>query len=351
MDYQYQNPQQNNNYYYPQGGSQPPYGYYPPNNSLREKKTERRRIVIISCACGTAILMFLGLSFLLGMGLRGAFPNFDDLLEDTFFYESLNMLSSAVLIFFPFLFAYLFLKKTKTAGELIFGTPYDRKNFRLLIPITIMICIIGSFATSYLSEFVDWAFGVEFIQPDDFSDYNSVGGVMISLLSTAVIPAFVEEFAIRGVVMQSLRRYGDWFAIIMSSLVFALMHGNMIQIPFAFIAGIGIGYAVIKTGTMWTGIIIHFINNAIAVISMAAYSNLSENGFTAFSGVLYLAVFAVGAVCLYNFSKRNARLFTLSKGQCRCLSGSQKTLAFIFTPPMLIAIGILCYETSLYIMG
>jgi len=349
MDYQYQNPQQNNQYNYPQGGYQPPYGYYAPNPFFAEKKAEKKRITKISCACSLAILGFLGLSFLLGMILRAAFPTFDSLLEDSFFSEALNMLSSAVLIFTPFLVAYLALKRRKIAGELILGTPYDKKNFWLLIPIALMLCIAGSIATSYFAEFVNWAFGIEFKAPEDFSNYRSVSGVLISLLSTAVIPAFVEEFAIRGVVMQSLRRYGDWFAIIMSSLVFALMHGNMIQIPFAFIAGIGIGYAVIKTGSMWTGIIIHFINNAIAVFSMVAYDGLSENGFAVFTGILYAVVFAIGILCLISFSKRNPRLLTLSRGSCRVLTMGEKTGRFIFSVPMIIAIAVLCYETSLYI--
>ncbi len=351
MKYQYQNPQQFNQNQYPQGGwQQPPYGYYVPDPRTEEIRRERKRISLISGLCAAAILAFLGLSFVLSGLLQVTLPNFEQLiLNDSLFNEALNMVSTAILIFVPFLIAYLIIKKKNFAGELILGTPYDKKNFLLLIPIAIMICIIGSIATSYFSEFFLWLFGVEFEMPDDVSDYGSVSGVLISLLSTAVLPAFVEEFAIRGVVMQSLRRYGDWFAIIMSSLVFALMHGNMVQIPFAFIAGIGIGYAVIKTGTMWTGIIIHFINNSIAVFSMVAYNGLSETGFSVFSGILYAVVFLIGIICLIAFSGRNPRMLELSKGECRCLSTGNKTSRFIINPVMIIAIIVLCIETSMFI--
>ena len=131
--------------------------------------------------------------------------------------------------------------------------------------------------------------------------------------------------------MQSLRKYGDGFAIIMSSFVFALMHGNMIQIPFAFIAGIGIGYAVIKTGTMWTGIIIHFINNAIAVISMTVSQNCSDEITNMFSMILYTVVFAVGIICfaLYANDRKqrlSAELFqkTLFQEAARLLLQAEK---------------------------
>ena len=344
MEYQYNYGVQNNGYY------QQPGGFYAPGLPQFDRRGERKRIFAISGFSAGAIISFLVLSFLVGSTARLVFPDFDKMLDDSFFFNSLNMFSSAVLIFIPFLVAYLLMKKRKIAGELVLGAPYDKKNFALLIPVGLMICIIGNLATSYFSMFVDNVFGIEFLTPDDYSDYNSVSGLIMAVVSTAIIPAFVEEFAIRGVVMQSLRRYGDKYAIIMSALVFALMHGNMIQIPFAFIAGIGIGYAVVKTGTMWTGIIIHFINNLTAVFSLAAYENLSEANMALFSSVLYIAVFALGIVCLIIYSRRNPGFISsFSKGEVYYLRTSEKVGRFLLNPLMLISICVLCVETATYI--
>ena len=90
---------------------------------------------------------------------------------------------------------------------------------------------------------------------------GAIPGRIIYALSVAVVAPLVEEFAMRGVVMQPLKKYGRWFAIIASSLVFGVLHGNFIQAPFALIAGIGIGYAVCVTDSIWTGVLIHFCNN------------------------------------------------------------------------------------------
>lgn len=340
-----------NGYSYQTGGSpnafRPSYGM---NGFMPDEKTvEKKRISSVSIACGFAIAGFILLSVLLGFLLNAVLPNYEAMYEEPFFYEALNMFSSAILICGPFLFAYLALKKRKIAGELILGTPYDRKDFLQLIPVALMLCVIGSLMTSYFAEFVDWAFGIGFEVPEDISDYKSVGGVLLSVLTTAVVPAFVEEFAVRGVVMQSLRRYGDWFAIVMSSFVFAIMHGNMIQIPFAFIAGIGIGYAVIKTGTMWTGVIIHFLNNLIAVIYSVVYENLSEGGAAAVFAVIYVVVFLVGIACLISYRGRHPHPLKLSRGKVTCLKRGEKVKRFIFTVPMIIAIAVLCYETSLFV--
>ena len=78
----------------------------------------------------------------------------------------------------------------------------------------------------------------------------------------------------RGVVLQSLRRYGERYALVVSSLIFALMHGNMTQAPFAFMLGLVIGRIVLETESMWTGILIHVINNSYAVLMTAVGDNL-----------------------------------------------------------------------------
>ena len=150
--------------------------------------------------------------------------------------------------------------------------------------------------------------------------------------------------------MQSLRRYGDRFAVIMSSFVFALMHGNMVQIPFAFIAGIALGYAVIKTGSLWTGIIVHFINNSMAVLSMVAFDNLSERGSTIFTVGMYSVVFILGLICAGLYCKKNSNIFYgFSNGNIYYLNNGEKAKSFIANVPMALAIAILIAETAMYI--
>ena len=139
-----------------------------------------------------------------------------------------------------------------------------------------MACIAGSYASSIFGSIFQNLFGIEFTMAEDGIKLTTASVILPYIVKTAVLPALIEEFAMRGVVMQSLRKYGDWFAIIMSSLVFALLHGNMVQIPFAFIAGIAIGYAVTVTGSMWTGILIHFLNNLASIIMQIGIDNCSE---------------------------------------------------------------------------
>ena len=104
-----------------------------------------------------------------------------------------------------------------------------------------MICMIGNYATNFLSTFVESTTGITFEYPDSRTPTTPLG-IAMYLIQLAVVPALVEEYALRGVVMMPARKFGNWFAILVSSALFGMMHGNLVQAPFAFIVGIGIGY-------------------------------------------------------------------------------------------------------------
>ena len=81
--------------------------------------------------------------------------------------------------------------------------------------------------------------------------------LVLYVINSVVLPPIIEEIAYRGILLGSLRRYGDKAAIIISALLFGLAHGNMSQFPYSFVLGITIAFFVIKTNSMYTGILIH----------------------------------------------------------------------------------------------
>lgn len=319
-------------------------------NPMIEKQREKKELAYISKVCGGAVVGFAALGIMLSVIIMNNAKLLTLYRSNNLFQTALLSLVAVFSIVIPFYLAYSSLKSRNTVSALPFGKPEKTSDFLLLIPACMMICIIGSYASGILSSLVNAWFGIEFTEPEDTGVYTTVTGVLLSLFQTALIPALVEEFAIRGVVLQSLRKYGDKFAIIMSAVVFALMHGNMIQIPFAFIAGIAIGYAVIKTGTMWTGIAIHFLNNLISILSSVVINNNSQAVGTAFILISYATIIIVGVLCTVMYLKKNPNIYSgFSHGEVRYLTLSEKVSAFIFTVPTIIAIAFLVYETSMYI--
>lgn len=318
--------------------------------SIQNYRDEKSRLGKISNACGQAVIGFFVLGFIASAVFSSVVPGYDNLMNKNAVFTEGYLIAVTTFRILSFVIAYLALRQARISVDIPFGRPRETGTFFMIIPIILMVCFIGNIATSLLSGFVNSMFGVEFQAPEDTSNYSTPVGIVLSLVSTAVVPALVEEFAIRGVVMQSLRRYGDWFAVIMSSFVFALMHGNMIQIPFAFIAGIGLGYAAIRTGSLWTGIVIHFLNNSVAVIYSVAYEKLPANVMAIFTLALYGIIFVGGIICvIVDFANVRKPFACMERSEVNCISTGRKTVIFLTSIPMLIMIAFLCYETAQYI--
>lgn len=95
--------------------------------------------------------------------------------------------------------------------------------------------------------------------------YGSTLG--IELLGSALITPFLEELLHRGVVYGRLRRMmGMWPAVMVSALIFAGLHFNIVQFVYAFLLGIVFALFVEKTGRLYPAVIAHIVANAIAVI-------------------------------------------------------------------------------------
>ena len=135
----------------------------------------------------------------------------------------------------------------------------------------------------------------------DFSLQTDYNYNLILLISTCIIAPIFEELLFRGLILQTLRRYGNVFAIIVTSLLFALMHGNIPQAVPVFFLSVVICFAVIKTGSLWTGIAIHFLNNALSV----SISGFLNNQIVV---LLYVAFefFAMGYAIYFIWKHRNA---------------------------------------------
>ncbi len=71
-----------------------------------------------------------------------------------------------------------------------------------------------------------------------------------------------EEIMFRGVVLHSLKKYGKIFAVVISSLAFGLMHGNLYQLLFAFGIGLMLAYITLEYSFKWA-VVLHILNNLI----------------------------------------------------------------------------------------
>lgn len=101
-----------------------------------------------------------------------------------------------------------------------------------------------------------------------FVSTTSIGGLLINIFLMAVVPAFGEEMLFRGTLQKI---FGQWFknshaAILITSLLFALMHAELFYIYVLFLLGVFLGYLYQWSKNLWLPISIHFVNNSVIVV-------------------------------------------------------------------------------------
>ncbi|MEE2908173.1 MAG: CPBP family intramembrane glutamic endopeptidase [Planctomycetota bacterium] len=100
--------------------------------------------------------------------------------------------------------------------------------------------------------------------------------ISIIILIVVVTP-IIEEVLYRGLLQESIRRHpllsneSPWFAIIITSILFALMHGAIVDLRgvFAlFVLSLGFGWVYLKTGRLLACIVMHAGFNALNLLQV-----------------------------------------------------------------------------------
>ncbi len=276
-----------------------------------------------------------------------------------------DIVYSLMTIGIPFGIAGRFARKKGLLPDIPMDKPIKHKSLPLLVAGAFGACMFGNIVTSYIDSLVRMLTGFEIKMPDIPTPTKSVGGILIFYLAIAVVPALVEEMAFRGIIMQSLRRYGDMFAIVSSAVIFGLMHCNLQQIPFAIMAGIVIGFAVIETESVWTGVIIHFLNNAFSasVTLVSEFYGMDSPQIMAINVIFYASI-AIGVLCAVMYLRMYRPVLKASPlvncgrnfyGNVPMYSEKVSTArlfkTFFLTAPMIIAFIAVVYQTIVLIIN
>jgi membrane protease YdiL (CAAX protease family) len=124
---------------------------------------------------------------------------------------------------------------------------------------------------SFLAGVEDWMKTKEEeadVLTEAFLSTSSIGGFLFNLLMIAAIAAIGEELIFRGILV---RLFHEWtsnihLAVIIPALIFSALHLQFYGFLPRFLLGIFLGYLFIWTGSLKVPMLVHFINNAFAVI-------------------------------------------------------------------------------------
>ena len=181
-------------------------------------------------------------------------------------------------------------------SDLIQFKTFDKKIGLACIGIGMMTCVYADF-TAYSLLFNLNSIGL-YPHIPDFPYDNNTASIIMYIISLSIIPPLVEEFAYRGIVLGSLRQYGDGFAILVSSVLFGLMHANFLQTPCTFIAGLILGFLTVRLNSILPAMIIHFLNNFSFVILTIIEKNFGSYYQTLVQNLFFLTLILIGILCL-----------------------------------------------------
>ena len=241
--------------------------------------------------------------------------------------------------------ALIFVKLSKSSFSELIPVRYIRQKYVIpLIMLGMGTAMLANVATGIVADNFS-LFGIQnTVSAVSSSKTDGAVNIILNIVSTAVVPAFAEEFAFRGVVLGSLRKYGDSLAIIGSSILFGAMHQNISQIPFAFILGLILAFATCKFNSVLPSIAIHFTNNLYAVVMSILKSQniISDSLYSMISYGLVIIFCITGLISYVILARKDKDIFKISENtlnkQKEILSLSEKMTAFLANPGIILSL-------------
>ena len=246
-----------------------------------------------TCASvGWSLVLFLVLFNVLNVLSSSASESLEGVLVYKWHYTLTEIFNMAVYLA-SFLLPAYFLRWRLKRRALLTPPAYSlgkiSKVSLLLIPAAIGVSLAASCVNTIVMSFFDVSEAYESLV--GFEGMYEGYQIVLLYITTALVPAFCEEFLFRGTILANLEPYGKRGAIIINSLLFGLMHQNPYQIIYTVAAGAVLGMAYVKTKSIWLPTVMHFVNNAYSVTNQVVYANVDPalaNSMLVVAQLLYL---------------------------------------------------------------
>lgn len=205
------------------------------------------------------------------------------------------------------------------------------KQFITLFIISIAATYIFNIVSMFINLLLSFIKGGSIINPLESILQNS--SMIYNFLLAVIAAPIIEEIIFRGVLINKIRCYGDKVCILISASVFALYHGNISQLLYAFVLGAIFSYIVLKCGTIKYSILLHMCINFCGSILFPSLINV-ENEMLILIVVGIVILLIVLGIILFLKNKKN---ITLNEGEIEISKG------IIFKNVGMIAYIVLCF--------
>ncbi len=231
-------------------------------------RAARRAFSRIGLAVAVMILIWLCLTLALQLAAAWLAPS---LLQNVAF---LLLSSTLPLILVAEPIAYLIMRSLPTKVPTR-TAPIGGAKVALILFMCMGVMIVGSLISNFAMFLFETITGIQAANSVEIIQNAPLWAV---LLCTVILAPIFEEIVCRRWVLTRLLPYGELPAVLFSSLVFGVMHGNLFQFLYAF--GIGILFSVlyVRTGRLRYCITLHMLVNALgSLVPVFLYSRMDAS--------------------------------------------------------------------------
>lgn len=170
------------------------------------------------------------------------------------------------------------------------------------IKYAIMALGAGWFASLLMSLLMENLSSIIILDTPDFTAHYDLLTNITLIIYTIIVAPITEELLFRGIMLNKLKQYNKIYAIIIVSMVFGLLHGNLPQTIPTFIISIFLCLITLKSGSILPAVSIHMINNGVAQIT-----NINNDVFNLISDIIIIVVIVVAVILMIKEFKNRGK--------------------------------------------
>ena len=284
-----------------------------------EKKLIRRQymkiaiVILINVVLFNIVLRYLAV-FLCGVA-GGEFSTLSELRQNADKVLANDDISTVISCFIPIISEttaiFIGIKLLKLDLKKLFNrNGFTGKELARDCSVSLGIQTLAALIASFLA-FILGLFNVEARTANLSAQNNSAWSLLLMYFYACLLGPLLEELLYRGVILQGARKYNEQFAIVLSALIFGVMHQNYQQFILAFMLGLVLAAVTLRSGSIIPSIVMHIIVNTSGVLMQLAMQAADFEAFgkvaagdaaAAFQGnTAFVALIVLNAVFRYGF--------------------------------------------------
>jgi len=312
------------------------------NSKLRDYKTVCAKLGLSMCVYFICRLLAGGVWYI--------FADAAEMLGETV-YNIINTIVLVVMVYIiPIIFSATIFKSFETYKgnyKTLYKKPRRLARAMGTFPATFGfghgIALLTLLASFLITKYIGEPAHIEnLLRPPVIEQSTNIAGIITMMLLMVVIAPLFEEFWVRGIMYDALKPYGNGIAILISSLLFGLMHGSLYMIFYTTAYGLALGYIRYATDSLFIVTILHAIINtigagALLLISLMEITNEENRIINTINIIFLLAVLIMVIVGVVVFlSKIPAiRRFKIENTWTQ-ISPRKKTAWFFASVPVIL---------------